>query len=233
MTSVLPTLSLLEDLANSPSVTNFANNFAIPIWRNVQGIVRGNENLSYWARFLQGKIGRNSNPLHPAFVHAPVVLLPLSFLCDWLTLVPGLSWILGIHHSQFHVFSYYLNLIALLAAIPATLTGLAEFLEVEAKQPSWNKVFIHMMMNIFALLVSALNWSNRSSYDNFSPSWLLMFLNLTTLAGVFMSGHLGGNLVFEHTMGVQRQGDSKAKKDKKVDKPTTHKHDANAMDAST
>jgi len=184
----------------------------------MQNLARTNPTLSYWTRLLQGKVGRNSVPLHPAIVHAPVILLPLALIFDWLVFAPGLTWLLGVHHSQLHVFAFYLNILALLGSIPAGVTGLAEFVEVPLEQPQWNKVFAHMSLNTFALFVSLINWWSRHSADNFEPSWGLMILNMITLGGVFLSAHIGGMLVYQHGMGVQRQGDGLKQKKKEAER---------------
>lgn len=132
----------MDQMLNSPAFNDFTSRFVHPVWRPLQNFSRTNPTLSYWKSLLQGKIGRNSNPLHPAIVHAPVVLLPLALLFDWLVFVPGLTCTysarvlrcllcivgtLGVHHSQFHVFSYYLNLLACITAIPAAGILLCNF----------------------------------------------------------------------------------------------------------
>lgn len=81
----------MDQMLNSPAFNDFTSRFVHPVWRPLQNFSRTNPTISYWKSLLQGKIGRNSNPLHPAIVHAPVVLLPLALLFDWLVFVPGLT----------------------------------------------------------------------------------------------------------------------------------------------
>jgi len=162
--------------------------------------------------FLLGKIGRNSNPFHPYLVHAPIVLLPISFIMDFCAYVPLIHWFTGLTPSSFHVGAYYLLVLGSLFTTASVLTGLAEFSMIPLHSPNWKPALVHACINGCGFLVALTNCFSRKSVAFHAPSKTLLLMNLMTLFALGYSIHLGEKLVYKYSTGVQR-----AEKKKKAD----------------
>ena len=91
---------------------------------------------------------------------------------------------------------------ALLAAIPGfvawlTLTGRAARIAT-----------YHMILNLAAVAIFAINWFIRTRVAADSP-WPLI-LSIVGVVGVAISGWLGGELVYVHRVGVEEEDDRRA-----------------------
>jgi len=157
--------------------------------------------------FLLGKIGRNSNPFHPYMVHAPIVLLPLSFLLDFLAYVPFLHWFTGLTSNSFHLGAYYLLLLGTLFATAGVLTGLAEFSTIPLHSPNWKPTAVHACINLCGFLVAVANFFGRRSSLYHAPTKTMLLTNFITLFAMCYSAHLGEKLVFKYSTGVKRIGE--------------------------
>jgi uncharacterized membrane protein len=134
------------------------------------------------------------HPLHPALVHFPMGLLPLSVLADLLVF-----WTKQTFWEQF---SFWILAAGLAAAVPTLLTGFLDFLAIpEQEEPAARTAQTHMMV-----ILSALTSFGLSLFFRLEPSvsnqkvWAFC-LSLLGLILLLWGGWLGGELVFKHGIG--------------------------------
>lgn len=149
---------------------------------------------------LRGQVGNNSNPIHPALVHVPLVLFPVA------AILRALSFYNIIDVVGF-AFAHYFNLVALLWAIPTALTGFAEY-NVIRDEETRKKAQQHMLLNMIVVGIGLYNWWSVKDNNYFIPLQTNVILGLISIVILFISGHLGGELVFKYGMGVKRQRDA-------------------------
>jgi nitrite reductase/ring-hydroxylating ferredoxin subunit/uncharacterized membrane protein len=146
--------------------------------------------------FLQGKPFHH--PLHTALVHFPIGLFALSLLLDGATLLlePANALVQG----AFYTMAGGIGL-ALLAAIP----GLVDWAAIRADHPGKKIATTHMLLNLAAVGLYALNLSLRAgTLDSAtSPGWPFA-LSLIGIGILSVSGYLGGRLVYEDGIAVGR-----------------------------
>jgi uncharacterized membrane protein len=91
---------------------------------------------------------------------------------------------------------------ALLAAIP----GFVDWLSLTGRAA--RIATYHMLLNLGAVALFAVNWFVRTRVDADSP-WPLV-LSIVGVIGVAVSGWLGGELVYVHRVGVEEDVDVRA-----------------------
>jgi len=91
---------------------------------------------------------------------------------------------------------------ALLAAIP----GFVDWLSLTGRAARLGTY--HMLLNLGAVALFAVNWFVRTRVDADSP-WPLV-LSIVGVIGVAVSGWLGGELVYVHRVGVEEDVDVRA-----------------------
>jgi len=189
-----------------------------------------------------GKVGSNSHPIHPATVHFPIAFLCLSYFLDIVYGLATLPATAGFVRNTYNIapflgeisrFSHYLNILGLITAVPAVVTGGIELLAMIKKQDLANKLqksqnksstvqrmhpklkigFVHAALNDVAVFGSGYNWWTRSSAAGYAPSDLNVLLSLAMLLFISASGYLGGMMVYEYGVGVMRQGEGKRLKE--------------------
>ncbi len=147
--------------------------------------------------FLQGKwLG---HPLHPALVHLPTALWPAALFFDLLSRTD-----LG-GRAPVQI-AYYAILIGLGVAVFAALTGLADWSDIKPDKPARKLGLIHMVLNLAAVAVFALNLWLRAQLPVETATMPLPHLGLTVLGNLLIavSGYLGGRLVFHYGISVAR-----------------------------
>jgi uncharacterized membrane protein len=130
-------------------------------------------------------------------------------------------------------FSHYLNIIGLVAAVPAVATGGMQLLDMIKRQDLANKIqksqnksatvqrmhpkmkiaFLHAALNDVAVAGSAYNWWTRSTLAGYAPRDTNVLLSVALLGFISFSGYLGGVLTYEYGVGVTRQGEGKRLKE--------------------
>jgi len=186
-----------------------------------------------------GKVGSNSHPIHPSTVHFPIAFLTGSNILNLLygaclytpALVPfavdkentGTIAILG----------YFLNLTGIVTSIPAVLTGFAELyamiqgrglmvydkkLDCKVIEPVVKTTLTHATLNDIAVGAAVYNWIMERNHplQDYRPAGHQVLLSGVALGLTFYAAYLGGGLVYEHGVGVQRMGLGKELKDKEI-----------------
>jgi uncharacterized membrane protein len=189
----------------------------------------------------------NSHPLHPATVHFPIAFLSLSYGLDIVYALSTLPATAGIVRSLYNIapllgeisrFSHYLNIIGIITAVPAVLTGGQQLLgmikrqdlatkvqksknksaTVQKMHPKMKVAFLHAALNDVAVFGSVYNWWSRRNVVGYAPSDTNVLLSVNMLVALLASAWLGGLMVYEYGVGVTRQGEKSLREnDKKVE----------------
>lgn len=158
---------------------------------------RGRHRIVKLFDFLQGKwLG---HPLHPALVHVPIGLWLLAAIFDVLI-------VLSVGAPVLTRLSFYCVIGGLLGAFAAVPTGIADWAPIKRDNPAWRLGFYHMMLNLVAIFLWALNFGLRlAALDQ--PSSVNAPILITSLLGAALliaSGYIGSLMVFDHGVGVGR-----------------------------
>lgn len=132
------------------------------------------------------------HPLHPVFVHLPVALWPAALVFDLLTQA-------GFDGAVLVRMAFWAILIGLVGAGLAIPPGLADWSEVGRDKPAWKIGLYHMLLNLTAGAVWALNLALRvlepADLTRTPPVPLALSVLGTGLVAV--SAYLGGRLVYD------------------------------------
>lgn len=151
--------------------------------------------------FLQGKwLG---HPLHPAIVHIPVGAWVMAAVLD----VAAHSTT----HETIPLLSLYCVAAGLGFALLAVPTGVAEWASIKKEKPAWKLGLYHMVLNLIAALLWAVNlglrWQTLGTSEPITrPIWVT---SVIAAALVLISGYLGTLMVFDHGTSVARQSKKK------------------------
>jgi uncharacterized membrane protein len=140
---------------------------------------------------------REGRPLHPALVHFPLALYPASLLFDWLShlAADGTPYVKG---------AYALIVAALVVAVPAALTGIADFLTIDNGSRAWRVACTHLTVMLASsglFLASAV--LRRRDLDVTSTPLGLVLLDAVAVALLAFGVVLGHDLVFRHGRRVE------------------------------
>jgi len=181
-----------------------------------------------------GKFGTNGHPIHPAVVHLPIAFLLTSSGLDLLTyiglyspdLLGPLVTLTGTSTttsllSHLSLFSYASTIAGIVTAVPAVLTGGAElFAMYQAKgsnAPTVKTTMLHAALNDLSIFGAVFNWWTRRGTEGYIIDGRNAAISGLMLVGVIYSAGLGGGLVYDNGVAVQRMGKGQRKKAKFVD----------------
>jgi len=179
-----------------------------------------------------GKFGDNSHPVHPATVHFPIAFLTLA---NALNMVYGSVLYLPSNPfftrdrqnlSTLSILGYASNLLGILTSIPAVLTGGAELYAMiqgnglyqtdkdgqKTLIPKVKIALTHAGLNDLVVGGAILNWLLERNRPDFEPSGYQVAMSVGLTAVQFYAAYLGGDLIYTHGVGVQRQGEGAKKK---------------------
>lgn len=138
------------------------------------------------------------HPIHPVLVAFPIGLFTFSLVCDLLSFVyPSNS-----HWGAVALYSMIGGIIgALLAAVP----GLIDLLALS--DPGVRKIGIyHMTINLTVVAVFVVDaWLRFSAVTTIAP----VLLSVIGVLLLFVSGWLGGEMVYVHGVAVRPQIDTR------------------------
>ena len=146
---------------------------------------------------LEGKPFRS--PLHPALVHLPIALFPLSFLLD------VASWIFT--DPELHlVRSAFIAIAAGIAtAVVASAVGIVDYTSIRDDHPAKKKATLHMMLNLLSVGLYALGLGLRyGSLDDDRTALVPLVVSFVALGILGYSGYLGGDIVYSDGVAVGR-----------------------------
>ena len=145
----------------------------------------------------------NGHPIHPMIIPFPIALWVFSLVADMIYLWRGnpiwRDWI-----------AFYALLAGIIGAAVAAVPGLIDWLSITDKAvvkiANW-----HARLNVIALLVFAANFYLRTTggsslvSDNYKIPLALSVLGVILIT---ISGWLGGEMVFKHSVAVDRRSET-------------------------
>src|SRR5687767_7493438 len=146
--------------------------------------------------FLQGKWLKH--PLHPALVHIPTALWPIAWIFDLFSQFRA--------DNAFVQLAFYAGSLSLIVALLAIPTGFADWTDIGREKPAWKLGLYHMSLNVVVSILWMINlWLRMGSFqtDTSVPPGLV---GLSTFATVllFLSGYLGGRMIYAYGISVAR-----------------------------
>ena len=151
---------------------------------------------------LQGKwLG---HPLHPALVHVPTGLWPAALIFDLVNYFSP-------HANALVRTSFGCVAAGLLVALAAIPTGLADFSDIKPDKPARTLGWWHAGLNacVFALMAASLWFRWRDGLDVARVGLVPLICCIAANALLFISGYLGGRMVYEYGIGVGRMSKGK------------------------
>ena len=154
---------------------------------------------SAWLTTFACTLGRTlGQPVHTLLVHFPIGLFTLSFLFDLAgrLLAPD-TWLAPA--------AFYTLVLGLLTGFAAALFGVVDWDDIRADHPGKSTANTHWLLNLGAMALYLLNgWLRLRQLDTAQISFIPLALSFVSLAVIYLSGYLGGRLVYDEGIGVGR-----------------------------
>lgn len=134
------------------------------------------------------------HPIHPMLVVFPLGLWVFSFVSD-------IVWLLG-GSDAWNTVAFYTIAGGVIGALGAAVPGVLDMFSIadrRVRKIAWN----HMILNLVAVAMFALNWYLRAGSASGEP-WAIL-LSAAGIITVAVSGWLGGEMVYVHGVGVEQQ----------------------------
>ena len=144
------------------------------------------------------------HPIHPMLVAFPVGLLVFSLISDIIYIAEwgGPVW---------NDVAYYTMLGGVVGALLAAVPGFIDYLSIH--EPKTKRTATkHMTLNLIVVALFIINLIIRS--DGEPETTLPFMLSIVGVGILAYSGWLGGDMVYEHGMGVELTADGHLKKDR-------------------
>ncbi|KIW07520.1 uncharacterized protein PV09_01483 [Verruconis gallopava] len=171
------------------------------------------------------------HPAHPVFVHHPIAFLSMSYALDIIYGVATHPFTAKAVASVYDVtpylgdvakFSHYFNMLGLVFAVPAVLSGGQQLMSMIKKQdlaskfeksqnkaataqkmhPKMKAAFAHAAMMDVCIATAVYNWWTRSTRAGYVPGEMSLFVSAGTLAAIILAGYIGAELVYEYGVAV-------------------------------
>jgi uncharacterized membrane protein len=138
---------------------------------------------------LRGGRGR---PLHPALVHFPIALYPVSLLFD------GISYLVE-DGNPFVKGAFTLLVVALATSVLAVLTGFSDFLLVPAGSSTWRVAVTHMTLQLVGSALFLANTILRARDLDVTTSPIgPIVVSAVGVVVIWVGAQFGRDLVFRH-----------------------------------
>jgi len=132
------------------------------------------------------------HPIHPMLVAIPIGLWIFSLVCDLVHLFGGTG-------ESWKIVALYTLAGGIAGALLAAIPGLIDMLSLP--WPVKRTALIHMWINLTVVALYAVNlWLRLQNTQNATGVWL----SVAGIGLLVVSGWLGGKMVFEHGVGVER-----------------------------
>jgi uncharacterized membrane protein len=145
---------------------------------------------------MKSKAAIGNHPIHPMLIPIPIGAFVLALIGDLATTATGnIFW---------YDFAYYCIGIGVISGLLAAVFGLVDYLGVEMTARARRMATIHMLLNVVAVVLYAVNFFLRRDNAAFQTArWTgVMILEVATLLGLAVSGWIGGQLAYIHHVGV-------------------------------
>lgn len=133
------------------------------------------------------------HPVHPMLIVFPIALWIFSLVCD-------VIYYAGPHNAFWKAVAFYSIAGGIIGALLAAIPGFIDYLSLRDRGVK-KVATTHMVLN---LIVVALFLFNLGIRYNAMPSsdMLGLALSIVAIAVMFVSGWLGGSMVYEYRVGV-------------------------------
>jgi uncharacterized membrane protein len=142
------------------------------------------------------RIGKH--PIHPMLVVLPLGLWVAALVFDTIYAVG--------RDQSMRVVAFWNVGAGVIGAVLAAIPGFVDWLSLTGRAARVGTY--HLLLNLGAVAVFAVNWFVRTRVDGDSP-WPLI-LSIVGVVAVGVSGWLGGQLVYVHRVGVEEDQDVRA-----------------------
>ncbi|HVU36085.1 MAG TPA: DUF2231 domain-containing protein [Opitutaceae bacterium] len=146
---------------------------------------------------LEGRPVRS--PLHPALVHLPIALFPLSLLLDIA------SWIAHDAGATLVQASFVSLLAGIATGVFAAVFGIVDYTDIRADHPAKKTATAHLVLNLIAIGLFAasagLRYSSLGEPQTAAAPFIVSLIGVVILS---YSGYLGGSLVYDDGIAVGR-----------------------------
>jgi nitrite reductase/ring-hydroxylating ferredoxin subunit/uncharacterized membrane protein len=144
---------------------------------------------------LQGKPLKM--PLHTVIVHFPIALFTISTLLDIASYVVG--------GNPFVRGAFYTLAVGIITAMCAAFPGLVDYTTIRSDHPARKIATWHLVLNMAAVILYVLSFALRWNHRGFlhAPA-VPCAISLLAITLIFVSGYLGGILVYDNGIGVGR-----------------------------
>ena len=138
------------------------------------------------------------HPIHPMLVVLPIGLWVTALVFDIIYAATG--------RPSMRTAAFWNVGAGVIGALLAAIPGFVDWLSLTGRAA--RIATYHMLLNLGAVALFAVNWFVRTRVDADSP-WPLV-LSIVGVIGVAVSGWLGGELVYVHRVGVEEDVDVRA-----------------------
>jgi nitrite reductase/ring-hydroxylating ferredoxin subunit/uncharacterized membrane protein len=152
--------------------------------------------LNHLHHWLEGR--PFGHPIHPLLAHLPIGLWTMSFLFDLGSrLLAAETWLVQA--------AFYTLTLGMVTAIAAALFGVVDWVDIRADHPARGTANTHMVLNLAAMALYLLNgWLRLGDLDAPQTPFVPLALSFVGLSVLYISGYLGGRLVYDEGIGVGR-----------------------------
>lgn len=134
--------------------------------------------------------------LHPALVHFPLTLLPMSIGADAIGRITGNRRLMWLGERGIAA--------AALTGAVAGASGLIAQEEVNVEGETMDMLITHRNLNISAVGIMSAMAARRAQMDR--PSLPYLLTGLAAIGAMTYSAYIGGTLVYQHGVGVELAG---------------------------
>src|SRR5687767_4027972 len=122
-------------------------------------------------------------PIHPALVHLPIALFPVSLLLD----IAG--WIWADHDLQLVRAAFIALVGGIITGLLAAVFGFIDYSEIRIDHRAKKTARVHMMLNVIAIVLFAISAVlHRSEFDEARVGILPMVISLIGVGLLSYSG---------------------------------------------
>jgi uncharacterized membrane protein len=153
---------------------------------------------------VKSKAAIGNHPIHPALVSLPIGAYFLALVADTAHTVTALDF--------WYQFALVCIGVGTLTALAAAIFGFVDYFGVRMSAAAGRLATTHMIINLSAVVLYAINFFlRRNGGALHNGRWPLAFgLEIATFAALGVSGWIGGNLSYEHKVGVVEWTDPEA-----------------------
>jgi uncharacterized membrane protein len=150
---------------------------------------------------MQGKATVKGHPIHPMLVSFPIAFWVGSLIADILSFVTGAE--------LWRPMATGLIAAGILSALLAAIAGFIDYLTAPMDANTKRTATKHLTLNLIIVASFAVNLYLRWRIPGIPAGYVLSVLAISAL---MYSGWLGGDLVYDHKVGVEEPADKERRK---------------------